>query len=271
MAVPAAPMVGPAEKSSRAREIAHRALAGQLEIDRRQPGQVHQACSDTAGGFLMRQLQGQPVRLGHVVEIDGKPPRSVEALGREGEIEPLGRVAELGGALRRQPGCGAEDRLAEGQFLQCKAVDDHPDRQFGQDRFVGDRCRLVGRQRAAQDLKPVDGELVHLEAAAQQRRAAPDQAGAVEIEPDAVLVRDADIADDGVRGQGSLDAADGDLRGRRREKTRDQACQDALVALRLARAAGHQPEGDERGRGDQGQEGEGANCLDHQKACPIPT
>jgi hypothetical protein len=97
----------------------------------------------------VREVEGETVRLRNIGEIDRQPAGSIETLRLEVQIEPLGRIAELSRAGGRELRLRTEHRLTEIEFLQGEAIDDDTHRQFGQDRLIGDRRILLGRQRPA--------------------------------------------------------------------------------------------------------------------------
>ncbi len=70
-----------------------------------------------------------------------KLARRIKPFGAEMQIEALGRRPERRLAREAEARLDAEDRFAEREFLHGELLDDHLDRQFGQDRLRSRRVR----------------------------------------------------------------------------------------------------------------------------------
>ena len=176
-----------------------RALAVDVEIDRRQVGKLREMRDQPTLRLMRLDLDGQALRLRHQADLDVDGAGLIEALRREGEVEPFGRWAELGFALGRKACRLAEERFAEHKLLQRKTLDLDLERKLRQERrfrsglFRSRWHGLTGYRQLA-DLEPVD-----LETARKKCGARPDEAGSVKHQPRPVLVGNDDVADRRIR------------------------------------------------------------------------
>ena len=184
---PFAQTSGPAAKSSFAVEIVERARAVEGEPGRRQAGKIDEMGEDAAGRLVGIDAERELVGGGHIGHQRLELARRVEPSRGQREIEPLGRRPQRRLAVDVEARRDADDRLAERQLLDGELLDDHLDRQFGQDRLgrgvVRRRRGVCGRKRAPQKLHVPDRELVDLQPAAEQRKPAPDQPDLVDLQP----------------------------------------------------------------------------------------
>ncbi|GJE45531.1 hypothetical protein AEGHOMDF_4728 [Methylobacterium soli] len=227
----------------------------EVEVDGRRTRHVQTLREQAAGGLRQRCLHLQPLALRHEQEPRHELPGRIEAMDAEIEVEALRGGTELHLALRLEPGRLSRDGLAKHQLREAEPLDLDLHGQVRQQRAVGLR-RISGRggQGTAQDLEASEFEAVDLEAPRQEREATPDEAGSVELQPDAVAVADRHVPDGGVGGEGAVDRPDGDAGTRRREGFGEEPAQHRLLALVGRPREGGGP--DER-RDDQGTERRG--------------
>ena len=250
------------------REIVERAGAVEGEPGRRQARKIDKVHEEAASRLLGIDAERELVGGGHIGHEGLELARRVQTSRGESEVEPLGR-----GPKRRLAGDvetrrDADKRLAKRQLLDRELLDDHPDRQFGQDRpdpACVRRRRRLGRQGSPQELHVSDRQLIDLQAPAQERKPPPDQPGLVDLHPRPVAIGKDDVADRGVGGEHAVDRADGDACRRRGERLRDEVRQHALVRLVGSRGRVNDEE-----RGDQRRQRHALDAeKDHQKACPM--
>ena len=200
------------------------ARAVEVEVDGRSAREIGRLREQPARRLDQVGLQFQAVARRHVEEREQEAPGGIKALRPRLQVEPLAGRAEprptLGREARGLPG----DRLAEDEFGQLEALDLDLHGQVRQQLPVGLglRRRRTG-DRPAQHLDPPDLQAVHLQPSRQKREPAPDDAGPVELQPDAVAVAHRDVADRGVGGQRPVDRADRHAGRRRRQRARQES------------------------------------------------
>jgi len=148
-----------------------------------------------------------------------------------------------------------------------------PQWQLRQKRLLLARDRRIRGDRPARDVHLIDVEL-----ALQQRQPPPDDADAIDGQPDAVPTGDLEVADRRVGREGAVDATDRNLSCRRRERPREHVRQYAFF---LSAFVGSLPfsGGDEKPESEKGQEGcgerqragRGEAEAGHQNGCPMLT
>ena len=191
------------------REIVERAGAVEGEPGRRQARKIDEMGEEAAGRLVGVDVERELVRRGHIGHERLELARRVEPSRRESEVEPLGRRPErrLAGDIEARR--DADERLAERQLLDAELLDDHLDRQFGQDR-PGPACirRRLGGEGSTEDLHVSDRQLIDLQPPAQERKPSPDQPDLVDLQPRPVAIGEDDVADRGVGGQHAVDRPD---------------------------------------------------------------
>ncbi|VUD74211.1 hypothetical protein MET9862_04839 [Methylobacterium symbioticum] len=256
-----------------------RAAPVEVEGDRRLARNVQPLREQAARGLGEGGLHLQPLALGHEQQAGRELAARIDPAHAEIEVESLGRVAELDLAARREPRRLAGDGLAEIEGVEAEGLDLDLHRQVGQQGAVGLLGRRVGGgDGTAQHLDPPDLQAVHLEPPREQGEAAPDDAGPVEPQPDAVAVADRHVADGGVRGERPVHRADRDPRGRRGERLREDPAEHALLALVGGAGRGGGEDEDEHDAcrdppsplcgGRKAGDAFGLFPRRHQKACP---
>ena len=135
-------------------EIVQGARAIEGELDRRQAGEIGEMGENTASRLGGVHVERQPVGGGNVSELSFEIARRIEPLRIQREIKALGGWPERRLARNVETRRDADDRLSERQFLHAELLDEHLERQFGQDRLLRARVRRRGLRgkRAPQQL-----------------------------------------------------------------------------------------------------------------------
>ncbi len=257
------------------REIVERACAVEGELRRRQAGKIDEMDKKAAGRLGGVHIEREPVGRGHVGHERAELARRIEPPRRQAEVEALGWRPQrrLAGDIEARG--DAEDLLAQRELLHGELLDNHLDRQFGQDRPRPRRIRRrrgFGGKRAPQKLHMAEREPVDLEAPLEQRKPSPHQPDPVDLHPRSAAIGKDDVADRRVGGEHAVDRADRDAGRGRRQRPRDQVGEHPLVMLG---GAGRRIEGEQRRdhRGEQHRHGSGdaERKRRHQKACPMLT
>ncbi len=179
-------------------EFVERACAVEGEFRRRQAGKIGEMGKEPAGRLGRVHIEREPVAGGHIGHQRAELTRRIEPPRSHAEIEALGRRPQghLAGDVEARG--DAEDRLAERKLLHGEFLDDHFDRQFGQDRrrrrLVRRRRRRFGRKRAPQELHMADRQLIDFEPPLEQREATPDEPNLIDLQPRPVSIGQDDIA-----------------------------------------------------------------------------
>ena len=189
---------------------------------------------NTAGRLGGVHVERQPIGGGNVGELRFEIARRVEPLRVQREVEAFGRRPERRLAGNVEARRDADDRLAKREFLHAELLDEHLERQFGQDRLLRAciRRRRFGGKRAPQKLHASDRELIDLKPPAEQSQPVPDQPNLVDLEPRALAVGEDDVADRRVGRQHAVHRADRDAHRWRGQSPRDQVGDHALVFFR---------------------------------------
>ena len=122
-------------------EIVQGARAIEGELDRRQAGKIGEMGENTAGGLGGVHIERELVGRGNVGQQRFEIARRVEPLRSQREVEALGRRPERRLAGNAEARRDADHRLAKRELLHAKLLDEHLDRQFGEDRLLRARVR----------------------------------------------------------------------------------------------------------------------------------
>ncbi len=170
--------------------IVEDALTGEVEPDRRQPGQSGEAGDEAAGRLVERRTcRSSRSPCGTKASLAEKRPAASRRRASSVRSSPSDGGAELRRAACREPRCRADHRLAERQFRERERLDLDLHRQFRQERLVRCRRGFLAGHRAAQDLEACRFRADRLRGGARTERGPPpDQPRPVEPQPDAVAV-----------------------------------------------------------------------------------
>ncbi|WP_456654487.1 hypothetical protein [Bradyrhizobium sp. JR3.5] len=259
-----------------ATEAVERALAAKRERNGRLAGQMTDLGHKAVGGLIKRDVEGQCVSLRHKGSERGlEAAREIGADRVEIENEALRGRAQFGIAGRLDAQGLAENGLTQHQCTQVEGLHLYFHGKLRQDRLVGRRGRLLGRQRLSLDIERADLKPIDLQPPHQQGSAPPDETGLVEGQPNSVFVGDADVAHRRVRRQDAIDGADVDLGRGRRERSRDEAGEHVLLVC--TGSARHSVENNAKHRDANkpkrryGETDDKGPSHAHQKACPMLT
>ncbi len=132
---------------------------------------------EAAGRLFGIHIERQPVGGGDIGHERGEFARRVEPPRGQAEVETLGRRPQGRLAGDFEARCDANDRFAEREVLHGEFLDDHLDRQFGQDRLrraIVRRRRGFRGKRTPQKLHMADRELIDFQPPPEQREPVPD-------------------------------------------------------------------------------------------------
>jgi hypothetical protein len=146
-------------------EIVQRAYAIEGELHRRQAGKIGEMRKEAASRLGGIHVEGEAVGRRNIGQQRFEVARGVEPLRGEGKVKALGRRSKGRLAGNAEASRDADDRLAERELLHSELLDDHLDRQLGEDRprRARVRRRSFGGERAPQKLHVTDRELIDLE------------------------------------------------------------------------------------------------------------
>ena len=96
---------------------------------------------NTAGGLGGVHVERQPIGGGNVSQQRFEIARRVESLRGQREVEAFGRRPERRLAGNVEARRDADHRLSERKLLHAELLDEHLDRQFGEDRLLRARVR----------------------------------------------------------------------------------------------------------------------------------
>ncbi len=158
------------------------------------PGRLRELRKNAARGLVELNLEVETLRLRHEIEANVERRRLVEPLHVEKKLQPLRRWPQLGVSAGRETRRDAEHRLAEIGARQRELLDVDPQWQFRQQWLILARDGRLRRNRLAGDIHLIDVKLIDFKPALQQREPTPDDADAVDRQPDAVAVGDLEVA-----------------------------------------------------------------------------
>ena len=230
------------------------AVLVKLQVQRQHAGGVGKAC-------VQQELAARPV---HPVDLE------------------LGRALAAGKVHRAvdgQHGLLPDDGLAQLDPADLDLVDVHADRQLRQREWRGLGLRRVGggavAARQARQDHPLGGKFVDLDAARQQRAAAPAHGAVFQRDPDALVIGDGHAIEGRARTQRAAKAVDLHLPAGAGQFFLQEAGDEALVVLDLLRdfcgAVLRVPAQGQQHRQRQNQKQAGGQIVKfHQNACPRP-